>query len=587
MRTDESNMISLALSQLGVLVSGLVLALVLLSVAARFVIPGQDRMSRAGRWVSFWTPPARRLWILPLKSKRLRREPYSRRLRLPRIRTDFDNLISEAQTKLTAVEKQAPEETARARPDLETRTAALVSLEGIAQDAVRRGLGRSHIRVMKILCSYVRENAPASLAVAFPLQDWMPLSSDAHPIEKKQHLDWRAARFASPVNSNVRDWAASLQAPREDVALALRIIGRRTADQRAVEAVSGRKPKVSDIRVYDTPCPTLDDAGATGPYGSQKVARFLTDLKRWRDALGAYQGYRPDLRRTNLQAADVSDLDLSGCRLDRARFEGACLAGTRLVGASLQHARLGAADCNSVQMQGADLSCAWLEGADFRNGKLDGAIFPAAQLEWVNFKSASLRGADFTGARMEITSMYGSQLQGTVFRHANLSGAVLRDAQMEEAEFWEADLSWANLRGARMERTNLCWATLQGADLGSAFFDGAQLNGAILEAADLRSAKLEATALRSTQLAGITSADRASFRRSLLKDVDLSDVPLSQSQIDQCFGDASVIPPNGCRRPSHWPTEVLPVYAKGGITDHWQKWCHSASSDRPGAGSQK
>ncbi len=587
MRINESKMISLALSQHGVLASGVVLALVLLSVAARFVIPGQDRLSRVGWLGIFRVPPVRHLLTNPFKNKRLEIRAFSLRSIWPRARTDLDVLIRAAQADLATIELDAPEATARASPDLERRMAALLSLEGIAQEAVRRGLGRSHIRVMKILCSYVRDNAPASLALAFPLPDWVSLPVGAHPSDKKQHLDWRAARFASPLNANVRDWATSLKAPREDVALALRIIGRRSERQRAVEAVSGRKPKASDTRVYDTPCPILGSACTTAPFGPQTVKQFLSDLNRWRDALGAYQGYRPDLRRTNLQAADISDLDLSGCRLDRVRLEGACLERTRLVGASLQHARLGGADLNAAQMQAADLSHTWLEGAVLRSAILDGAILREAHLEWVNFRNACMRGADLTAARMEIASLYGAQLQGSIFRHANLSGAVLRDAQMEQTDLWEADLTWANLRGARMERTNLCWATLQGADLGGAYFDRAQLTGALLETADLRSAQLDQTVLRSARLAGITSAGRASFRRSLLKDVDLSDVPLSQSQIDQCFGDASVTPPNGCTRPSHWPNKVLPVFAKDGITEHWKKWCDSASSDKPNARSEK
>lgn len=55
------------------------------------------------------------------------------------------------------------------RPNLEVRIGAILSLERIAQDSTRYDRGRDHVRVMEILCAYVRENAPASSA-----QDELP-----------------------------------------------------------------------------------------------------------------------------------------------------------------------------------------------------------------------------------------------------------------------------------------------------------------------------------------------------------------------------------------------------------------------------
>lgn len=44
-------------------------------------------------------------------------------------------------------------------PNIEVRIGGLLSLERIAQDSVRYDQGRDHVRVMEILCAYVRENA--------------------------------------------------------------------------------------------------------------------------------------------------------------------------------------------------------------------------------------------------------------------------------------------------------------------------------------------------------------------------------------------------------------------------------------------
>jgi Pentapeptide repeats (8 copies) len=46
-------------------------------------------------------------------------------------------------------------------PNIEVRIGAILSLERIAQDSCAYDRGRDHVRVMEILCAYVRENAPA------------------------------------------------------------------------------------------------------------------------------------------------------------------------------------------------------------------------------------------------------------------------------------------------------------------------------------------------------------------------------------------------------------------------------------------
>ena len=46
-------------------------------------------------------------------------------------------------------------------PNIEVRVGGILSLERIAQDSVAYDKGRDHVRVMEILCAYVRENARA------------------------------------------------------------------------------------------------------------------------------------------------------------------------------------------------------------------------------------------------------------------------------------------------------------------------------------------------------------------------------------------------------------------------------------------
>ena len=48
----------------------------------------------------------------------------------------------------------------RSEPNIEVRIGAILSLERIAQDSTKHDKGRDHVRVMEILCAYVRHNAP-------------------------------------------------------------------------------------------------------------------------------------------------------------------------------------------------------------------------------------------------------------------------------------------------------------------------------------------------------------------------------------------------------------------------------------------
>lgn len=340
--------------------------------------------------------------------------------------------ISKAVEQLGAEKTVKNAEGERTVPNIEVRIGGLLSLERIAQDSVRYDAGRDHVRVMEILCAYVRENAPASDAVDFPLPAWKPLKDDATADEKARHLEWRKVRFANHFDSNTRQWAGSLEGPKEDIALAVRIIGRRDPQQRAIESTWGPEADETAVWVFDTPCPVLTEPAEDRAHGAEKITAHEAALDQWTGTLFTYRGYRLDLRKTHLQAADLSNLVLSGCRLDGARMEGADLRGARMEGAFLRRARM--------------------------------------------------EGADLTGARME--------------------GAFLTGARMEE----------------------------------------------------------------------ITSLSDASFRQTALKDVDLTQVPITQEHVNESFGDASVTLPEGVIAPRHWPDWDMPYFESDGFPDQWRRW---------------
>ncbi|NYS23997.1 pentapeptide repeat-containing protein [Rhodobacteraceae bacterium 2376] len=413
-------------------------------------------------------------------------------------------------------------------PNIEVRIGAILSLERIAQDSTRHDNGRDHVRVMEILCAYIRENSNARKPVDFPLADWQPLKDDASEEERAAYLELRKARFKAEGGPLARQWAESLPKPRADVQLALTVIGRRSADQRRVEAAWPDAPTSATAWPFDADFKRLPDDPGEDPLGPETLEAFKAGLDAWKSTLRAYRGYRLDLRGANLQGADMAAKQPDG---SDAVFSGARLDGTRMEGADLSQARMEGADLTLARMEGADLSHARMEGAGLR------------------------------GARME--------------------GASLRGARMEGADLEWARMEGAGLEWARMEGAVLLLARMEGALLGMARMEGADLSGARMEGADLKRARMEGAVLWGARMDSSTSLSAATLRGAALRWVDYSSVPLSEEQVRSCFGDASVIRPEGIAKPDHWPDWELPDFEDHDFDTEWRNWQDNPDSYTP------
>jgi uncharacterized protein YjbI with pentapeptide repeats len=372
--------------------------------------------------------------------------------------------ISKAVEQLGAEKTVKRTESEAILPNIEVRIGGILSLERIAQDSTDYDHGRDHVRCMEILCAYIRENAPASEAKDHSFGEWEPLPYDATDVERAAHLEKRKARFGSYfIVSKVDQWAQNLPEPRADVSLALRVLGRRTAKQRQAEACWGKDASPDAEWVFDLPCPSLPDAADDRATTAAELASYQVKLREWTTKVDAYAGYRLDLRKTNLQRADLSDLILSGAKLQEARMERTNLWQARMEGANLSHARMERSNLWQARMEGANLSQARMEGASLSQARLEGAQLDQARLEGANLMNARLEGADLWNARMEAAKLYSARMEGTI-------------------------LIWAQMEGA-----NLCWARLQGADL-----DGACLVGAALREMDCSGVELSPDQINST-----------------------------------------------------------------------------------------
>nr|WP_296430870.1 pentapeptide repeat-containing protein [Roseovarius sp. BRH_c41] len=240
-------------------------------------------------------------------------------------------------------------------PNIEVRIGAILSLERIAQDSTRYDKGRDHVRVMEILCAYVKEN------------------STAQP----------SSGLTKPDNKNHRKWVDDMAKPREDIAMVLRVIGRRSNEQREVE-----KAHV-----------TFDGH------------------------------YRLDLHGTNLRKMDLSGMNFDDARLRGSWFDGAMLKQASFKSANLLETSFIEASATGAQFERANL------GADFSDAILDGAKFEFTETDNEDslFKSENGRYACFAGAQLLNASFLFS---GNPSKKRNWGiGADFNDASMRGCLF--------------------------------------------------------------------------------------------------------------------------------------------------------
>lgn len=254
----------------------------------------------------------------------------------------------------------------RSEANLEVRIGGLLSLERIAQDSTIYDKGRDHVRVMEIICAYIRNNAPASKAKSFP-KDGLNRPADGADDDQAQ------ATHPGPVRDHderLAEWVQTLDKPREDIMLALTILGRRSAKQRRIEAAHGQTGVTEADWGFDRPCPGLTGAEQNMAADPAIIARLNARLARWQDKMRNYPGYQLDLRDVCLQRGDFSGFRLEGVRLDGARLEGAIL--------------------RRIQLRGAELSEAHLEMADLQDAVLEGALIAETDLTGANLSGLLL-----------------------------------------------------------------------------------------------------------------------------------------------------------------------------------------------------
>ena len=238
-----------------------------------------------------------------------------------------------------------------------------------------------------------------------------------------------------------------------------------------------------------------------------------------------------DLTDSDLTGANLTDSDLTGANLTDANLTDANLSGADLRFANLTNATLTRADLSNAGLTGADLS-----GYDLTNVNLSGAILTSSDLTRADLSNADLRDATLTRADLSNADLRDADLFAANLSNANLTDTTLTRTDLSNADLRDATLTRANLSNADLRFANLTDTTLTDANLSDANLINADLTGADLSGYDLTNVNLSGAILTSSDLSG-TNLSGANLSGANLTGSDLKDADLTRS--DLRFADLS------------------------------------------------
>jgi uncharacterized protein YjbI with pentapeptide repeats len=449
----------------------------------------------------------------------------------------------------------------RTQPNIEVRIGGLYALERIAQDSMTYDKGRDHIRVMEIICAYVRENAPAKDAKQSPHEVFLQLTKETDdgeslgPEDAYVHKDFEAVnkygwKKEELTVKNLQRWVRELPLARGDIQVALRIIGRRSVDQIAFErgrasagSIIGYQLDLFAVNIQGANLTRLNFSNAYMPYLRAEGA-YVDDA----DFSGC------QLTESHFECADMNRVSLVGAQLNRAWLTGAKLVSANLSRASMVQASMNDTRMNKATLEDAVLDYANMDNAFLNHSKMDRATFIFAQMEGVEMEHASLIDATLAGAKLQKARLHRSNLHGADLNIAVLDGAGLGMVSLDNCKL-TGSFRFASFSNTSLEHSNLQGAQLQCAQISHTNFLGANLDRANLSGALIQ----DATNFESVSLA------ETKFLGAAVRNIDLTEANLSSYQINQIFGDGSATLSNEAsslrqKWPDHWSLEPLEEY---------------------------
>ncbi|WP_164018721.1 pentapeptide repeat-containing protein [Pyxidicoccus trucidator] len=152
----------------------------------------------------------------------------------------------------------------------------------------------------------------------------------------------------------------------------------------------------------------------------------------WREVLVGFPGTEAlGGNLGGLRGIDLTQQELSGADLVRARLEGAVLEDCGLQDARLELATLSGASLRHARMERANLTACVALGASWDDAFLEGAVLTASNLTRSSFRRAQLRDARFDKATLQLADLRNADLRDTSLYFCDLEDALLTCARWE------------------------------------------------------------------------------------------------------------------------------------------------------------
>jgi hypothetical protein len=169
----------------------------------------------------------------------------------------------------------------------------------------------------------------------------------------------------------------------------------------------------------------------------EHLARLKQGVVAWNQWRDEHPEICPDLRRANLEDAELSEANLMNANLTAANLMEARLYGANLMNANLtradlieanlMEANLTAANLMEAQLPGAILIYANLAAADLTRAYLSEARLYGANLIDANLTAADLTGAMLVDAKLDGVNLTGCRVYGIAAWNVRLAGAQQSD----------------------------------------------------------------------------------------------------------------------------------------------------------------
>jgi uncharacterized protein YjbI with pentapeptide repeats len=188
---------------------------------------------------------------------------------------------------------------------------------------------------------------------------------------------------------------------------------------------------------------------------------------------------------------------------------------------------------SSTNLQAITLQGATIHSADFSQSSLEGSVLENCSFDFSRFDFAKLDGSRTSSLSFKNCEFEHSEIILAVWRKSNCHRANFQFAFIEETHLIECDFFASKLTNTKWINSNIENCSFKDCNLTSAAFSHSFFEECGFE--------------------NCPAFSLIKFTRVGFYNVDLSHVDMTQEQLDQCFGDITVLTPPDLIRPKNWP----------------------------------